>query len=977
MNLLFINKNMKYLLSILLWMMMLSAGIELASAQEAVVADTVQIENALVASDSNRLDTPYGSIDKDSYLGAAGTIYNNKLTKTLSQTFLQSLEGSLPGLFLNQHAGIARHLTSASSNHDLAGWLPVFGVGNYSDNSQFDIQLRGQSPVVMVDGIERELFSLDPEMIESVSVQKDALSSLITGMKSSRGLMVITTRKPENTGFQLSFTARYGVEEPLSVPKPLQAYQYAYLLNEALQNDGKLQLYTSADFNAFRDHSLPYTNPDINWYDQLLKKSAPIQSYNLSASGGGKVAQYFISLGYMNQQGLFRTSPDNSYNTNEDYSRYVITSKINVKVTTEFSMDISLIGRIEDGNQPGSRTSSILSTLYNTPNNAYPLFNPNGTYGGTVSFDNNLWAQTVQSGYISDNARDAVANVNLNYDMGKILKGLSAKVIGSVSAQSRSAIQRSKQTMTYKYIPATDISDEVYQPYGSTQSQSNNFIPVSNYQYLYGQIGLNYDRTFGLNKIGAEIFADDKEITTNYNLPDRPANLYGKIEYGYDGKYFAQAAINHSYYNGYVQGKQWGTFYAFGIGWMINKESFLAGVKQLNLWKIRATFGQTGSGIDNAGYYTWRQSFTENGIAFYQHGTSRSNSTLVYEVNKMVANPNISWEKARKLNIGTDVKLLSNRLSMTVDYYNDYKYDLLMMRGKSIELLGLSYPPENIGIVRNSGVELSIGYQDHIGDLKYAVDLNWTQEGDKILYMDEQDVSNPNYRHTGKSTNAIFGLQTNGFLSSRNDINQSPIVVGYSPNNLIPGDVKYVDLNHDGVIDQYDQTVIGGNKPVNYFGCNLNLEYRGWELSAFVQGVYNHDIYYADPTYTAGFQSINQGFAQAYEQMFNRWTPETAATATLPRLSAGGNSYNLQPNNIYSSLWVQSGNYIRLKNLTFAYTLPKMFSRNYLGGLRIKLFVAGQNFLTWAACRYIDPEVVDFRNYPMTRGFNTGINIKF
>jgi hypothetical protein len=314
---------------------------------------------------------------------------------------------------------------------------------------------------------------------------------------------------------------------------------------------------------------------------------------------------------------------------------------------------------------------------------------------------------------------------------------------------------------------------------------------------------------------------------------------------------------------------------------------------------------------------------------------------------------------------------------LTADYYYDYYSDILMNRGKSIELIGMHYPVENIGEVSVRGVELSLAYRDRIGEFKYAVALNWTQESNRIEFMDEQDLGHERYRHTGKSTNAIFGLLTDGFFSSPEEIQTAPMVTGYDRKNIHPGDVKYVDLTGDGVIDQYDQTVIGGDKPLNYFGLDLNLEYRGWELSALIQGVYNRDIYYNDGTYVAGFQGIGQGFSQAYESILNRWTPETAATATLPRLSAGGNSYNLNPAYLNTSLWVQSGNYIRLKNLSFAYTLPDAFSRAYFGGLKIKLFVAGQNLLTQAACKDVDPEVIDFRNYPLTRAYNMGINIKF
>ncbi|MDR2816085.1 MAG: hypothetical protein LBB62_05215 [Proteiniphilum sp.] len=276
-----------------------------------------------------------------------------------------------------------------------------------------------------------------------------------------------------------------------------------------------------------------------------------------------------------------------------------------------------------------------------------------------------------------------------------------------------------------------------------------------------------------------------------------------------------------------------------------------------------------------------------------------------------------------------------------------------------------------------------MAYQNRIGDFKYALAVNWTQEDVRIDYMDEQEIRDAQgnlvdaYRRTGKSGGAIFGLKTDGFFSSREEIDRSPVVSGYDRKNLVPGDVKYVDLNGDGVIDQYDQTLIGGNKPFSYFGFDINLEYHGWELSALIQGVYNRDFYYGDATYNAGFQGVDQGFGQAYENVLNRWTPETALTATLPRLTAGGNSYNLNPAYLATDMWVRSGNYIRLKNVQLAYTLPEKFTKAFLGGVKVKVFVAGQNLLTRAACSEFDPEVVDFRSYPQTRGFNMGINVKF
>ena len=297
----------------------------------------------------------------------------------------------MAGLNVIQYTGAGAHLIAANSRNDLIGAIPLFGQGFYSDNTEFSVGSRGNAPIVVVDGIQRELYSLDPAAIESVSVQKDALSSMFLGMRSSRGTLLITTKEPIKEGFQLSFTGRFGVQSALKTPKPLSAYQYAYLLNEALQNDGKDPLYSYDDFNKFRTHSNPYTHPDINWFDEILNKNAITQAYNLNVTGGNRVTQYFVSVGYQGEKGLFANPTDNdAHDTNLSYSRYMITSKVNINITDDFTAKVTLLGRVEDGNQPGVSYGNLLNSIYNTPNNAYPIKNPNGTWGGNKTFDNNL-----------------------------------------------------------------------------------------------------------------------------------------------------------------------------------------------------------------------------------------------------------------------------------------------------------------------------------------------------------------------------------------------------------------------------------------------------------------------------------------------------------------------------------------------------------------------------------------------------------
>ena len=919
------------------------------------------------------INGPYESKEKISFLGAASTVYTDQLTSMMGTTILPSLTGRLSGLNVSQYRGARAHQITANSRGDLIGNVPLFGEGFYSDNTEFSVSSRGNAPIVVVDGVQRELYSIDPDAIESVSIQKDALSSMFLGMQSSRGALMITTKEPIKEGFQLSFTGRFGVQSALKIPKPLSGYQYAYLLNEALQNDGKEPFYSYDDFNKFRMQSSPFTHPDVNWYDELLNNSSTTQSYNLNVTGGNKYAQYFISLGYMGENGLFINPSDNgdSHDTNLSLERYMISSKININITDDFTAKVTLLGRVEEGTQPGVGYGNLLNSIYNTPNNAYPIRNPNGTWGGNVSFDHNLMSQTINSGYITDGARDMLGSINLKYDFDKLVKGLSARMVGSVSIQNRSYIQRSKRSPVYSYTIDKEGND-VYALYGATQTQSNSFGSVTSYQQMYGQFAIDYDRRFGDHGIRASVMGDTRNVLVNYDLPQLPSNIIADVSYDYANKYFAQIAMSESYYNRYAPDRRWGTFYAFGLGWDMNKESFMENVDWMNLFKIRGTFGKTGNGLDNTGYYTYQQTFSSNVATGYPLGTNLGAGNITTE-NSPLANPFLTWEKAYKLNLGIDLALFNNRLKLTADYYNDKYFDLLQSRGKSIEIIGQNNPTENIGKVRRFGGELSLTYQDRIKDFNYYVSANWSSEQSKLLYMDEQKVPEEYLRQTGRPVGAIYGLVAEGFFTSREEIENSPVIDGF--NNIQPGDIKYKDMNGDKVINEFDRTVIGGDKPYSYFGIDLGFEWKGLEFSMFWQGAYNRELMLNDWTLLEGFQSSNQQYGQAYENMLDRWTPETAETATLPRLTAGGSKYN-QGNGWNSSFWLRSGNFIRLKNISLGYNLPDSFCRNYLGGTRVKIFVNGQNLLTKSACDLVDPEV-GFTSYPIQRCISTGINVRF
>ena len=917
---------------------------------------------------------PFGeTVSREENLGSVSTVYGKDLEKYLSTDILTALQGRMAGFNVLQYRG--SHLPNVSSNTrvDLIGSLPSnFGAGSQSDNTRFTYNSRSVAPVVIVDGVERSLLSIDPEDIESVTLERDALSSMFLGMKSSRGALIITTKKPTEGKLHLSLTGKFGVHSSVNKLKPLDAAQYAYLLNEALQNDGKAGIYTYNDYQAYLTGSDPYGHPNVNWQDEVLNDHATTQSYNLNVSGGSKVAQYVVNLGYMNEEGLFKKNKDNGYNTNLSYNRYMISSKVNINVTQDLTASLSAIGRIIEGNQPGGSGngySDLLLNVYRTPNNAYPVYNQNGSYGGNYSHQNNLLSMAMESGYIADNTRDIMATGKLKYDFNRVVKGLTAQFIGNVTTQTRTVITRTKRNPVFEY-GLSDEGNPIYVQYGSPSAQTNNFTPVSNYHNLYGQLSVDYKRTFGLHTVGAGVMGDTRHEIDDYDLPMIPSNIMQSVSYDYGKKYFVQGRLTESYYNRYAPGNRWGVFGALGLGWDISKENFMADATWVDKLKLRGTWGGTGNGVSNSGYYIWRQTYSTNLTTLYPLGSERSNGYWVTEDG--LANPYITYEQANKLNVGLDMAFFANRLNATVEYYNDKYFDLLQQRGKSIAILGAEYPYENIGRTRRTGWDVTLTWQDRIGAANYYISGNWSIAKTKLLFMDEQEMPYNYLRQTGRPEGLIFGLQADGFLTAQDIANNYPVMVGY---DVQPGDVKYVDQNNDGVINEWDRTAIGGDKPVQFFGLDLGLEWKGLEFSMLWQGVYNRDIYVNDRHLVEGFQPIGNSYGQAFENILARWTPETAATAKYPRLTAGGNTYNY--GGYYgSSLWMQNGNFIRLKNASLAYNLPETFCRNVLGGVRVKIFLEGQNLLTFSACDLVDPEVT-FTSSPLQRTIFTGVKLNF
>lgn len=893
---------------------------------------------------------PFGITTNPNYTASStDAIYASDVTKVPAISVTSAIRGQLSGLYAVQNTGKPG-----------------------ADGSS--LTLRGRSPLILIDGIPRGFTIFNLEEIESVTVLKDALATATLGARAFNGAILITTKRGSKGKQNISFTAQTAFQTPLKQLNPLNAFQYANLYNEAAKNDGLPQPYTQADLNAYATESDPFGHPDVDWRSKVLKDVTKFNQYALNISGGNDWGRYFVALNHIDQDGFFKTIKDNSYNTNTNFSSYVIRSNVDINIDKKLSGGINLLGRILNNNGPGfavsglSSTDLILANLNFTPNNAYPVFNPNGSLGTSPNFRSNIYGQVVNTGYTATYNRDVLGDFYIRRTLDELTPGLWIR--GAISLYS--AIEennvRLKNFATFYFNPLTQI----YTQYGNNTPQTNGNGVTSQSRADYIEFKLGYDRTFNQHKISAVVFANRDNFVAGSDLPYTIRGISGRASYNFDERYTFEMAFGYNGSNYYPPSGnyKYGFFPAAGISWNINKEKFLTNTKWLSDLKLFASYGKNGN--DNPGYFQYIQRYFDGPSYFF--GSNPGSQTSILE--QPLANRNIQIEKANKLNIGLQSAFFQNKLGFKIEYYNNKYYDLLMQRGKNAALIGQNYPNENIGSYRYKGIDINLNWQEELNqDLSYYLAANFNVQNNKVLDIDEVNQPFPWMRRTGQMIGQTFGYIAEGLFQSQAEINAAPKLEGYTAQ---PGDIKYRDLNGDGLINQFDQTAIGQNKPLIFYGLNFGIKFKSFDLSAIIQGVSNRKIYIDGSNEwpfqlspSNGIQVFGQSFGQAWQHNLNRWTPENAANATFPRVSLGNNINNYA----VSTYWFHSGDYLRVRNIELGYTLPKYLIKKIKLN-RARVFVSGTNLLTLASFDRIDPEVNEGA-YPIQRVINLGLNVKF
>ncbi|WP_316799777.1 SusC/RagA family TonB-linked outer membrane protein [Pedobacter frigidisoli] len=905
-----------------------------------------------------------------SILGSVSTIYTNELLCAPVSSTLIAMAGRLPGFNVLQSNGFPIRDGDGQSlpenlSASIRGYTGITSGGN-------------PELIMLIDGAPRPFTSIDPEEIASVSILKDGLSTVMYGQRSSPGIVSIITKKGMRGAARLSFTAQTAIQSPLAFPSTLNAFEYASLYNKTqlYANPGAMPKYTQAALDAYRTGSDPYLFPNVDWKDVILKDKTSLSRYNFNVQGGNSTVHYFVSLDYLHEGGLFNTAAFNTYSTNSDNNRYIARSNVGIDLNKSLKLDVGIFARIQDGNQPGGNDAqSILNGILTTPALAYPVNNANGTYGGNSAYSTNLLGRSVQSGYSITNTRDLAFDLGLTQRLDQFVDGLFVKASGNVNLATSYLTNRTK---TYAVVPITGTSlngytygtpigtnTDIPQPVSGTARGSAQYRQT--YSYLEAMAG--YDRSFTNHNISSRLLADVQSSIRNQDIPVTYTTYAANFSYNYSTRYFAEVAGSYSGFNQFAKGHQYEPYYAIGLGWNITNEEFLnQSANWLNNLKVRTTYGKTGYvNRGSYGYFDYIYRYANSGT--YSYYTQTASSVQGYNETGL-ANADLEGEKARKFNLGIDVGLFKSKLNLTADFFVNNIYDMMAVRGNGLQVLGTSFPYENIGKQRYEGFEFTATYKNNFNNFSYFISANAALVRSKQLEFGELIQENQYQQRTGMPVGSRYGLTSAGLFRSQAEINTSATPSDILKSSILPGDIKYVDRNGDGIIDARDEGVIGNLNPQLVYGATVGFNFKNVDFSLLLQGVQNRDVYISGD---AEWAFRNSGLGNAFKHNLDAYSPENP-NSNYPRLTIGTN----QNNEKTSTFWLHNGSFLRLKNVQLGYTFPhSLTSKIKIPSAR--LFVSGENLLVSSPLsKYrndVDPEVFG-ASYPMQRIFNFGVNIK-
>ena len=937
----------------------------------ALPTDTVKVFNQ-----QNIKNIGYGKQSANHITSAISTVNGEEIEKNFSLNLGNTLYGRLAGLTVTQGGA---EPGAASPNIYVRGINTLGGANN--------------SPLYVIDGYisngtgtANAFMQLLPEEIASISVLKDASATAIYGARGANGVILVTTKTGKEGPLKISFTMKQGFNQAQYIPKFLNSYNYAALYNEALTNDGLAPRYTSADLEAYQNGSDPYFHPNVNWYNEVLRPTAAVSSYDLTFNGGDKFVRYFVMLNAINSQGLFKKYGDmNEESSNSSYSKYNFRTNLDITLSNRLSAEFRIAGAIEESSNPNNYTTGGTFSLLNSlPPNAFPVYNPNGTFGGNALYSNPV-ANLLSTGLYKNNTRTILSSLKLTEELDMITKGLSISASASINNYFESGSRKTKQYPRYS-ISKGVAGDTLYSPaIGQLTTLSGAEETLDQYRSIVVQAFLNYKRTFGKSDIASMLMVNADNITlfgptgdistptANSTDAYKHNSAAGRFTYAFDNRYIAEFSFGYMGTDIFAPGNRYGFFPAGSIGWVLSNEKFLKTNANINYLKLRASYGLSGNDIIAGQGLSTRYAYTGTfGGGGYFFGTG--NTAVGGYAENVIANSNITWEKEKTQNIGIDASIFKN-LDLSFDVFNRDRYDILVASNSTTPLfLGISTQNLNQGKANNKGFDFSLRYHNSTKkDLQFFVETNFSYSKSKVIFNAEALQLNTQLYSTGQAIGQPIGLKAIGFYTQE-DIAKRLLdpksVPGVLTEVIKAGDIKYQDIGGpegkpDGVIDGNDRLPIGNTGlPYLTAGLHTGLKYKNFDVDIVFQGSTGSTVYLGGNTFQA-FQSNGQVAPIA----LNRWTPETAETADYPRLSSKDNLNNYQ----FSTFWQRDGSFIKVRSAEIGYVLPAKIS-NKVGLSKTRFFVNGTNLFSWDKIQYGDPE--SLTGYPVTRTLTLGFKIQ-
>ncbi|RPE12716.1 TonB-dependent receptor [Chitinophaga lutea] len=908
----------------------------------------------------------FGKQKKATTTGAINYVKAEELKDMPTASVTNALAGRLPGLISQQRTGLP--------GSD-AALLYVRGFGTFNT--------AGQEPLVLVDGVERRFNDVDFNEVETISILKDASATAVFGVRGANGVILITTKRGVAGKPRVSMTVDNTLQFVTNLPQYLQSYDYATLYNEAYLNDGgdpNFMPFSQEALQKYKDHSDPYFYPDVNWHKEILKDYARQTQANVSISGGTSRARYFVAATYLDQDGLLKYGNYNEYNTNSTFKRYNFRSNVDLDVSPTLTVSMSLSGKHSRQTWPGNGhffTDNPLGLIFWNmgrwaPTTA-PVYNPNGSLGAFIE-DNNIVGDVSRTGY-SDNFRtDVEANIDVRHKMDYAIKGLSFRGKIVFDTYFYYTERRLKQYETFYYLRDPATGEPIYRATSKVETPiAFTSTGVNADKHVYGEAALDYSRTFdGKHAVtGLALFYADR-LREAAAYPFSKLGWVGRVTYGYKSKYFGEFNMGYNGTENFAKGKRMGFFPSYSLAWILTEEPWMRPLSNwLGYTKIRFSRGKVGNSlIGNRRYLYLPDTWGNPGSAWnYRFGTSGTAVASAFELN--LGNPDVTWETAWKNNLGLEFNLF-NGITLNVDLFSEKRDNILLSRQDIPSLIGqTSLPPVNMGVMENKGYEIELKYDYKASkDLTFNIGGNYNFARNKILAMTEPQKPYPWMARTGKRYGERFGYIVEGFFNSQREVDEWHDQTTFG--TVQPGDLKYRDMNGDSIINQFDIAPVGHpDVPEITYAISGGVKFKNWELQVQFQGVDNTTTFVNQ---LGGWDFYNSAKVQKHH--LGRWTPETAATATYPRLTTSSTTAknNYQP----SSFWARDASFIRFKNLTIAYSLPKAWLQR-LKMQRVRIYVNAANLYTWSKFDWFDPEIrsAAANLYPQMKNYNLGLNIIF